>query len=202
MTKKSHLESGFLILYDWLPAFEKLPPKEVKALLLALIARQRENKPMPLFSNASTETYARMIEPCIKRRLDGLAGAKQGHEYSAKRVEPTQGATEGATVAPSPPKRRKEKESKEKHSISISERSEEIAPKGGAIPPAAGGGDGAAARADTHKKNFYGGKKGADAWKKGGSHTGEFSSIPASFDIDEFFAAALARTYGEDFGGQ
>lgn len=78
MKKKTNLESGFLFLYDWMPVLEALPAKEVKALLLALIARQRENRPLPSFRNPLTGSFARMIEPVICRRLEGAAWAKKG----------------------------------------------------------------------------------------------------------------------------
>ena len=78
MKKKTNLESGFLILYDWVPAFEQLPAKEVKALLLALIARQREDKALPEFRNPLTAGFARIIEPVICRRLEGAMWAKRG----------------------------------------------------------------------------------------------------------------------------
>ena len=79
MAKSLQLERGFLFLYDWIPAMEHLPGKEVKILLIALIERQRDNKPFPLFSNPLTASYARMIEPVIERRLRHSAAAKKGH---------------------------------------------------------------------------------------------------------------------------
>ncbi len=103
MTKKSNLESGFLFLYDWLPAIEQLPAKEVKKLFLALVARQRENTPLPLFSNTITASYARMIEPCIKRRLDGQIGGNKAHEATT----PTVGTSPQSKVKQSKEKKQK-----------------------------------------------------------------------------------------------
>ena len=80
MKKKTNLESGFLVLYDWLPALEVLPAKEVKALLLALVARQREGKALPAFRNPLTDSFARMIEPVIRRRLEGAMWAQKGQD--------------------------------------------------------------------------------------------------------------------------
>ena len=80
MKKKTNLESGFLFLYDWLPALELLPAKETKALLLALIARQREGKALPAFRNPLTDSFARMIEPVICRRLEGAMWAQKGQD--------------------------------------------------------------------------------------------------------------------------
>lgn len=106
MPKKSNLELGFLLLYDWLPAMEKLPAKEVKKLLLALVAMQREGKELPHFDNDLTESFARMIEPCIRRRLEG-------REYGKR----------GKAPSPAPSPQSKEKQSKEKQSKAIEERS-------------------------------------------------------------------------------
>ena len=94
MKKKTNLESGFLFLYDWMPVLEALPAKEVKALLLALIARQRENKALPSFRNPLTDSFARMIEPVIRRRLEGAEWAKKGMAESA---DPEGGPTGGPT---------------------------------------------------------------------------------------------------------
>ena len=79
MARSLNLERGFLFLYDWVPALENLPGKEVKILLIALLKRQRDNEPFPLFSNPLTASYARMIEPVIERRLRHSAAAKKGH---------------------------------------------------------------------------------------------------------------------------
>ena len=124
MAKKTNLESGFLLLYDWFPLLEELPGKELKALLLALAARQREGKPLPTFKNKMTNSIARMIEPCIKRRLDGQAGGKKGQE---------------APTAPPPPPspQSKEEVSKENSSKAQKERSEAL-PAGDAACPAQG----------------------------------------------------------------
>ena len=70
----ANLEKGFLFLYDWLPAIESLPAKDVKELLLALINLQRSGIPLPMFPNKKVETYAKMIEPSIQRRLNGQRG--------------------------------------------------------------------------------------------------------------------------------
>ena len=203
MAKKTNLESGFLFLYDWLPAFESLPAKEVKALLLALIARQRENAPLPPFKNPLTANYARMIEPCIKRRLDGALAAKR--EWGAGEHPPTGGGVDadvGKGAAPAPLKQSEAEISTEKKStdISFAEQSEASAPKGGEYACARRVAGGATGRAETQKKNFYGyGRWGgrSDTARSGAKNTEGF---PSSFDVDEFFEAALANTYGEKFG--
>ena len=95
MKKKAKLESGFLFLYDWVPAFESLPAKEVKALLLALIARQREDKALPDFRNPLTDGFARMIEPVICRRLEGAMWAKKGQDPTGDPVGAPLGEPQG-----------------------------------------------------------------------------------------------------------
>ncbi|MBE6581001.1 MAG: hypothetical protein E7650_05225 [Ruminococcaceae bacterium] len=112
MPKKTNLNLGFLLLYDWLPAVYELPAKEVKALLIALIERQREGKPLPIFKNRMTNSFALMIEPVIKRRLDGQAGGKKGHEG-------------GEVLPPVTAPQREEEESAEKEKISLFERRRE-----------------------------------------------------------------------------
>ena len=67
----ANLEKGFLILYEWLPAIQDLPPKELKNLLLALIYLQKDGTELPCFTNKKTDVFARMIEPVIRRRLIG-----------------------------------------------------------------------------------------------------------------------------------
>ena len=74
MKKSTNLESGFLLLYDWLPAIQDLDGDGVKELLLALIDRQKNGTPFPEFQNRQAYIYAKMIEPTIKRRLAGQVG--------------------------------------------------------------------------------------------------------------------------------
>ncbi len=206
MSKKVTLENGFLLLYDWLPAFESLPAKEVKALLLALIARQREKRPLPSFSNPLTANYARMIEPSIKRRLDGATGARQGKEKAAAESDGGVGGTVGGGVAPLPPKQSRDKQSRGKRSkekktetnslFPVAPTRGDNAPKGGEYARAQGADGGVTAHADTKKKNFYG--YGGGGWSHAAGKTGRKSSegYASSFDVDEFFEAAIANTYG------
>ena len=81
---KTNLDSGFLILYDWLPAFNSLSGDELKGLLFALIEYQRNGTPLPNFDDPITAIFAQMIAPTIKRRLDGLVSASKGAESSRK----------------------------------------------------------------------------------------------------------------------
>lgn len=75
MANSSQLNRGFLFLYDWYPVLETLPAKELKKLLLALVAYQRDQTPLPLFHNPLTASYAAIIAPCIKRRIEGQRAA-------------------------------------------------------------------------------------------------------------------------------
>ena len=104
MGKSSSLNSGFLILYDWLPALEMLDGDDFKKLLMALIRLQREGIPLPDFDNQIVEVFAKMIAPVIKRRIDGQVGGNKAQEV------PTQVPTQ----VPTPPKIRKDKIRKDK----------------------------------------------------------------------------------------
>jgi hypothetical protein len=85
MSKKStNLCSGFLISYDWLPALESLSADDFQTLLFALIRRQKDGEPFPEFSNATVSIYAKMIEPTIKRRLDGQSGGNKANENTTE----------------------------------------------------------------------------------------------------------------------
>ena len=192
MSKRMNLESGFLFLYDWLPVLEGLSGKEFKALFLALVARQRDGTPLPPFRNATTALYARMIEPCIARRLHAAHARKLAHQGDADGTESSTGTSTGVSTFSAPCQREEEKRKEKK---SIADGSEATAPEGGVYATAKGGG-GATARADTQKKEFYGYKKGGRSSYGSKKRTTWDTSMPSSFDIDEFFEAALARTYG------
>ncbi|MBQ8310324.1 MAG: hypothetical protein IJX80_04845 [Clostridia bacterium] len=136
--KTTAIDNGFLVLYDWLPALQTLEGEDVKALLLALIDRQRNGTPIPPLGGM-TDVFARMIEPTIKRRLDGAKAAagrqKSDAEASPEEVceascdapveEPFEGTSEApieAAVenAPDPCVGEIPEVSKEKQSISVS----------------------------------------------------------------------------------
>ena len=81
-----NLDSGFLLSYDWVPALKMLSGDEVKTLILALVDRQRDNIPLPKFESELLNTFAQMIEPTIKRRLDGHAGGVKASESKSNEV--------------------------------------------------------------------------------------------------------------------
>lgn len=90
----ANLSSGFLISYDWLPALESLSADDFQSLILALIKRQKDGEPLPKFSNQTVGIYAKMIEPTIKRRLDGQSG---GSKSKGTTQDTTVGTTVGTT---------------------------------------------------------------------------------------------------------
>lgn len=75
----ANLENGFLVLYDWLPALESLPAQDMKKLLLALIDLQKNGIPLPRFTNNQAAIYAQMIEPTIRRRLEGKRSSRNAN---------------------------------------------------------------------------------------------------------------------------
>ena len=202
MKNSYNLTSGFLFLYDWMPAIEHLSPEEFHALFKALIARQRDNKPMPSFDDGITQMIASMIEPTIIRRLEGQKGGRKTQsavkqkpapdtsaELSAEpptqptTVAPTVASTEGSTEVSSeastplpypPTEASKEKKSKAKKSIAISP-SEAQLPKEQTAP--AGAVTSAQARERQKQK-----------WIALGFDE-------KNFDTDDFFTAALKRSY-------
>lgn len=84
---KTNLDSGFLILYDWLPALRSLDGDELKNLLFALIEHQKNGAPLPDFENPLTAIFAQMIAPTIKRRLDGLVSATKSSKSTSPKRE-------------------------------------------------------------------------------------------------------------------
>ena len=93
-----NLSSGFLISYDWLPALESLAAEDFQCLILALIKRQKDGEPLPEFSNPTVGIFAKMIEPTIKRRLDGQSGgSKSKGTTQDTTVDTTVGTTVGTT---------------------------------------------------------------------------------------------------------
>ena len=103
--KPYNLGSGFLLLYEWLPALEMLPPDDFKEVVMALIARQRDQIPLPRFNSQLADVFARTFEPVIQRRLDGQNGGKK-----AKDNPPT--LPPSPTPLPKPPTQPKRREEK------------------------------------------------------------------------------------------
>jgi hypothetical protein len=211
MKKKTNLESGFLFLYDWMPVLETLPAKEVKTLLLALIARQRENQPLPSFRNPLTDSFARMIEPVIRRRLEGAEWAKKGMAGAAD----PEGVPMGEPTDQSEDKKQK-KNRKEEISQAEQRGDAPVAPPLRALSaqerallieeglPA----DYVDARSDRALEFAAQTQQDVLAvlcnWWKGdkrryqATQKRQSTAVPSTFDADDFFQAALARGCGED----
>ena len=110
--KSTNLNNGFLLLYDWIPAIQSLPGEDAKSFLLALVDRQRNGTALPVFDNQLCNVFAQMIEPVIKRRLDGQAGGIKANEGSA--IDTTRGTAIDAT----PPREDKIRKDKIRKDIS------------------------------------------------------------------------------------
>ena len=169
-----NLSHGFLFMYDWLPMIERLSGEEFKALFLALIDRQRNGMPIPHLDGELTQIFASMIEPTIIRRLEGQKG---GLKRTAKKAS-TEASTEVPTVVPTvvPAQPSKAKQSRAKQSRAMSP-SEAQLPKGQPAP--AGAGTSAQAR-ERQKQKWI-----------------DFGFDERNFDADDFFTAALRRSYGD-----
>ena len=75
------LSDGFFLFYSWADLLDTLDGEDYKALLTAIIARQRFGTSFPNFSNKLLNTYAAMIEPIIQQRLYGQMGGYKVHAY-------------------------------------------------------------------------------------------------------------------------
>lgn len=100
--KSTSLSCGFLISYDWLPALESLAAEDFQCLILALIKRQKDGEPLPEFSNPTVGIFAKMIEPTIKRRLDGQSWKDKANSTTQGTIIGTSiGTTQDTTVGTS-----------------------------------------------------------------------------------------------------
>ena len=95
------LDSGFLLLYDWLPAFESLSGEDFKLLFLALLNYQKNRTPIPQFENPLCNIFAQMIEPTLKKRLAGQDNGKKNALDTTSSA--TSGVTSGDTSGVTPP---------------------------------------------------------------------------------------------------
>ena len=197
-----NLSHGFLFMYDWLPMIERLSGEEFKALFLALVDRQRNGTPIPHLDGELTQIFASMIEPTIIRRLEGQKGglkrtAKKASAEASTEVPPDAPAevpteasskvpteastevptvvpTEAPTVVPAQPSKAKQSRAKQSRAMSPSEAQ---LPKGQPAP--AGAGTSAQAR-ERQKQKWI-----------------DFGFDERNFDADDFFTAALRRSYGD-----
>lgn len=217
-----NLDAGFLILNEWIPAFRSLTGDECKTLLLALIDRQQKGVPIPDFGDTVLGVFAQMIEPTIKRRLDGQKGGKRDTT-----VVPTIGTTQVPTQDTSEGRRDKNSiynNTLSDERVNAHTRTREKKPK--FVPPTLeevveyckerG------SKMDPEKfHNHYtangwmvGNKNPMKDWKAAVRNwekndgvfarnakergNGVSADSNSSFDVDEFFDAALRRSYGTD----
>ena len=213
----ANLEAGFLVLNEWIPALRSLSGDECKELLFALIDRQQKGIPVPKY-DGQLGIYAQMIEPTIKRRLDGQKGGRKGTTQV-----PIQGTTIGTTVGTS--EARREKKSKEEYNTLSDERvnahTHTREKKSNFAPPTVekvraycierGNNVDPERFVDHYTANGWKvGKNPMKDWKAAvrnweksegafarDAERGNCVSAGGSFNTDEFFEAALARSYSE-----
>ena len=160
---KYNLDSGFLILYDWMPAIESLPARDLKKLMFALIRFQRDGVPLPDFGNTQVGIYARMIEPVIKRR-------REGQEHATQKA-PTPAPTPGAPPGPAPHREEKKREAE------ISEAQ---------LLPPKGEGEAEAAVTESDFAEFW--KAYPKHTFKKDAHTAYFEEVHSAEDHEELMA--------------
>ena len=178
MARNFNLKSGFLYLYDWIGALNDLPDEDFGALVKALILRQLCGTPIPSFSNQLATVYARMIEPSIKRRLEGAAAAEQAYLSRQKK------AAEKGRTAKAPSSASEAKQSGAE--LSEENQSDESAPFRGNM-----GAQGGAAR--TKKEDFGMGTVGGPPfYMRNGYRSMGMQNV---LDVDEFFSASVAASY-------
>jgi len=73
----SKTEKGMLFFYDWLEPFEALTGEEFKALFLAMIEYQKDQKKPPAFKG-NAKIVASFVFPQLERRLNKSAAGKKG----------------------------------------------------------------------------------------------------------------------------
>ena len=93
-----NLDCGFLIMYDWWDAFEELSNEDFRELLTALVAYQRNGTAIPRFESEQCRFAVKMIQPFIKKRLDGSEFAKKRKKESSE--QPSSDADEMPVMAP------------------------------------------------------------------------------------------------------
>lgn len=214
-----NLEAGFLILNEWIPAFRSLSGDECKELLFALIDRQQNGTPVPSFEGIMG-IYAQMIEPTIKRRLDGQRGGRKGTTIGTM-----QGTTIGTTIGTSEARREKKSIDNTLSDERVNAHTRARDKKSTFTPPTVdevraycaerGNSVDAERFVDHYTSNGWrvGGKGSMKDWKAAirnweknegvfarSEERGDGVSAGGSFDTDEFFNAALARSYDEDVG--
>ena len=214
-----NLDAGLLILNEWMPAFRSLSGDDCQKLLIALFERQQHGTPMPDFGNTPLGIYAQMIEPTIKRRIDGSRGGKKGTTQvpmQGTMQVPPQVPMQGTSEASREEKsiyntlsnervnaRTRTREKKEFVPPTLEEVQKYCTERGNKIDPER--------FVDHYTANGWmvGNKNSMKDWKAAVRNweksEGAFarqergngvSATNSSFDADEFFEAAVRRSYG------
>ncbi len=97
---KFNLDSGFLFLYDWLPALKKLSPEEGYNLMIGIMEYQKEGVPMAEFDEWAG-ILAKMIMLTVDRRLKGKrGGVAKGVSKQSKAKQSKAKLSEATSSAP------------------------------------------------------------------------------------------------------
>lgn len=215
-----NLDAGLLILNEWMPAFRSLSGDDCQKLLIALFERQQHGTPMPDFGNTPLGIYAQMIEPTIKRRIDGSRGGKKGTTQV-----PMQGTMQVPTQVPMQGTSEASREEKNIYNTLSNERVNartRTREKKEFVPPTL---EEVKAYCAEHGINIDAQRfidhYTANGWKVGKNSMKDWkaavrnwekndrvfarqergngvSATNSSFDADEFFEAAVKRSYGTD----
>ena len=236
---QTKLDTGFLILNDWIPILRELSAVDLKKLLFALIDYQREGVPMPEFSRNSTQMVAKMLGGAVKRRVASAVGGRRSAEVRlgktgdtknglpmAEKGEVTSEVASGGTSEPRREEKRREENRIEEREREKGARSAPALPEGKmspppeselspeemdflerqGVPPLYVKARLARAAAAARAQGISTASLILSWWYqdlvegKGGEYLGkreESVTAASTFDVDDFFAAAVARTYGE-----
>jgi hypothetical protein len=215
----NNLDSGFLILYEWLPMLEGLGYREFKSVLMALINMQincddigavsaQYQRAIGAVATQKAKAIVQTIGAVIERRIQGKVGGIKGSELKRMR-NPTVPPTQPPTVPPSEARGDKSNIIYNTYIPSFLDISS--APAREEVAAYAATKEGRKTDPDEFFNYFH-----ARAWRlPDGSPVRDWramfdvweakhdkrkatkgKSAPSSFDVDEMFAHALSRGYG------
>ena len=75
----SEINKGILFFKEWMVSLAQLPPKEFKAMIIAMCEYQFNDVPPPKFTGKSA-IVASIIFPCLQRRKEAAARGHKGAE--------------------------------------------------------------------------------------------------------------------------
>ena len=76
------MDTGFLVMYEWVPFMESLGAESFKEFFGAMIRRQRDGTPFPEFEDKYLNFFVPVVEATIQRRLAGQSAALAALEKS------------------------------------------------------------------------------------------------------------------------